>query len=99
MAHTITPIRAEARTTMMAVVHRHIRLPAATAPARSESDPSLNVNSGLVGRRAYGFCIGNGVDSNTSYEQEGTGAIIWTFTTFRKMEQRLVSVLVRDDTL
>ena len=60
MAHTITPIRAEARTTMTAVVHRHTRLPAAAAaaaPARSESDPSLTVDSGLVARRAYVFAL------------------------------------------
>jgi hypothetical protein len=50
MAHTITPIRTEARTTTMAVVHRHTQLPAtaaaaaaaaAAALARSESGPSL----------------------------------------------------------
>ena len=44
MAHTITPIRTEAHTTTMAVVHRHTQLPAAAAAAaaaRSESGPSL----------------------------------------------------------
>jgi hypothetical protein len=44
MAHTITPIRTEARTTTMAVVHRHTQLPAAAAAAaaaRSEGGPSL----------------------------------------------------------
>ena len=41
MAHTITPIRTEARTTTMAIAHRHTQLPAAAALARSESGPSL----------------------------------------------------------
>jgi hypothetical protein len=47
MARTITPIRTEARTTMMAVVHRHTHLPAAAAAAlaRSESGPISDLSS------------------------------------------------------
>ena len=37
MAHTTTPIRTEARTTTVAMVHRPTHLPAVAALARSES--------------------------------------------------------------
>ena len=59
MAHTITLIRTEARTTTMAVVPRHTQLPVAAALARSESGPSLTfrVLDWLVGRQAYVFSI------------------------------------------
>ena len=43
MAHTITLIRTEARTTTVATAHRHTQLPAAAALAKSESCPSSTI--------------------------------------------------------